>query len=141
MIIRRSEPKERVKPAIEKTKPRTEEGERVSLLSQLDVSTPLSRLVERSTPAPPASKPTEAPFDPNERWNWNDGIDYDAIAKAVLKRMNGGDPDSQPYYIVYNVDYSVGFANQFRSLCSIFLMAVVTGRKLRSESCSMLHHC
>lgn len=59
-------------------------------------------------------------------------IDYDAIAAAVLKRFRGEDEDSQPYYIVYNVDYTVGFANQFRSLSGIFLIALASGRRLRS---------
>lgn len=72
-------------------------------------------------------------IDPSARWKWNDGNDYDAIARAVLKRMNGGDEDSQPYYIIYNVDSTVGFANQFRSLCSLFLLAVASGRKFRSR--------
>ena len=139
-MIYRKEPKEGVEPAGTKTMPQTEESECASLPSLLDVSTPLSRLVERSTPAPPASTTTEKAFDPNKRWDWNDGIDYGAIAKAVLKRMNGGDPDSQPYYIVYNVDYTVGFANQFRALCSVFLMAVVSGRKLRSGPCAIVHN-
>ena len=66
----------------------------------------------------------------NVFYNWK--IDYDAIAAAVLKRFRGEDKDSQPYYIVYNVDYTVGFANQFRSLSGIFLIALVSGRRLRS---------
>ena len=80
-------------------------------------------------PTPDARK-----ADSNVYWKWNDGIDYEGIAKAALKRMNGGDEDSQPYYIVYHVDSNVGFANQFRSLCGLFLIALVSGRKFRSRN-------
>lgn len=59
-------------------------------------------------------------------------IDYDKIAAAALRRFNGEDEDSQPFYVVYNVDSTVGFANQFRALSGIFLIALVSGRRLRS---------
>ena len=59
-------------------------------------------------------------------------MEYDVIAAAVLERLRRDEKDSQPYYVVYNVDYTVGFANQFRSLSGIFLIALVSGRRLRS---------
>ena len=43
----------------------------------------------------------------------------------------GEDEDSQPFYVVYNVDSTVGFANQFRALSGVFLVALASGRRLR----------
>lgn len=60
-------------------------------------------------------------------------IDYDRITKACLRRLTGNDPDSSPYYVVYHADSTVGFANQFRAFAGVFLVALVTGRRLRSR--------
>ena len=67
-------------------------------------------------------------------WKWSGGIDYDNVTKACLKRLSGGDPDSSSLFVVYHVDSTVGFANQFRSLMGVFLVALVSGRQLRSRA-------
>lgn len=36
-------------------------------------------------------------------------------------------------YMVYIVDNTVGFANQFRALSGVFLLSLVSGRRLRSK--------
>ena len=72
----------------------------------------------------------------NTLWKWTGSIDYKQVTKACLKRLQNGAPSSSSssYYVVYNVDSTVGFANQFRSLTGIFLIALVSGRRLRSRS-------
>ena len=94
--------------------------------------------------APTSEIPTtELPFNANDTWKWENDIgkyylyllnvDYDAISERVLNRLNGKDPDCEPYYVVYSVDSTVGFANQFRSFSGVFLLALVSGRRLRSR--------
>ena len=85
-------------------------------------------------------KPTESFHFSNETWSWKElvrngsvEIDYDIITKACLRRLTGNDPDSSPYYVVYHADSTVGFANQFRAFAGVFLVALVTGRRLRSR--------
>ena len=73
-------------------------------------------------------------------WKWSGAIDYENVTKACLKRLSGGDPDSSSLFVVYHVDSTVGFANQFRSLMGVFLIALTSGRQLRSrllELCMM----
>ena len=50
----------------------------------------------------------------------------------MLERLKGNGVDKTALYIVYLVDTAVGFANQFRALSSVFLLALVSGRRLRS---------
>lgn len=72
-------------------------------------------------------------------WKWTGSINYEQVTKACLMRLQNGAPSSSSsslsssYYVVYNVDSTVGFANQFRSLTGIFLIALVSGRRLRSR--------
>lgn len=85
--------------------------------------------------------PTEFFQFSNETWSWKDRvrnssihIDYDLITKTCIQRLTGEHPDSRPYYVVYHADTTVGFANQFRALSGVFLVALVTGRRLRSSN-------
>ena len=66
-------------------------------------------------------------------WKWSGGIDYENVTKACLRRLSGGDPDSSTSFVVYHVDSTVGFANQFRSLMGVFLIALTSGCQLRSR--------
>ena len=58
--------------------------------------------------------------------------DYDVLAGRVLERLRGNGVDRKALYMVYIVDNTVGFANQFRALSGIFLLSLVSGRRLRS---------
>ena len=59
-------------------------------------------------------------------------VDYDVLSSRVLERLLGNGVDMKALYIVYVVDNTVGFANQFRALSGVFLLSLVSGRRLRS---------
>lgn len=62
----------------------------------------------------------------------NSRVDYDVLSSRVLERLLGNGVDMKALYIVYIVDNTVGFANQFRALSGVFLLSLVSGRRLRS---------
>ena len=59
-------------------------------------------------------------------------VDYEVLSSRVLERLLGNGVDMKALYIVYIVDNTVGFANQFRALSGVFLLSLVSGRRLRS---------
>ena len=86
-------------------------------------------------------RPTKPFHFHNETWSWNKlirnnsiRIDYDKVTKACLQKLTGEERGSSPYYTIYQVDSTVGFANQFRALVGVFLIALVTDRRLRSRT-------
>ena len=56
-------------------------------------------------------------------------VDYDRVTANCVNRFR----NAVPYYVIYRVESTVGFANQFRSLMGVFLIALVSNRRLRSE--------
>lgn len=85
-------------------------------------------------------KPTESFHFSNETWSWKElvrngsvEIDYDRITKACLRRLTGNDLIRVRIMLYTNADSTVGFANQFRAFAGVFLVALVTGRRLRSR--------
>lgn len=59
-------------------------------------------------------------------------VDYEVLSSRVLERLLGNGVDMKALYMVYIVDNTVGFANQFRALSGVFLLSLVSGRRLRS---------
>ena len=55
-------------------------------------------------------------------------VDYDRVTNNCVNRFR----NAMPYYVTYRVESTVGFANQFRSLIGVFLIALVSNRRLRS---------
>lgn len=57
-------------------------------------------------------------------------VDYNRVTNNCVNRFR----NALPYYVIYHVDSTVGFANQFRSLVGVFLIALVSNRRLLSAS-------
>lgn len=60
-------------------------------------------------------------------------VDYNRVTSNCVNRFRS----ALPFYVIYHVEPTVGFANQFRSLIGVFLIALVSNRRLRSTSLSL----
>lgn len=59
--------------------------------------------------------------------------DYKKLERSIVDRLLHGDGPKASFYIIFSEDKPYGFGNNFRSLLASVLIALISGKRLRSR--------